>query len=244
MRMIRLALIGALFFSLVHEASAQGQQFVEINTGEAVFAPIVPCRAFDTKAGGNIPSNGTRNFQITGSTDFRPQGGPFSGCGIPSYATAVAISLTALLHTSDTYLTAFGFLTPQPQVASLSAPAGHKITAGSVVALGRDGAMSVFASKSARVIGEITGYYARPIFAKINAEGNVTAGSGRLFAYKANGGYTIVADRFLDKCHISVSAFESTVTATQVNINFNSFYVFFYGPSGLVAARFSAKVDC
>ncbi len=56
-----------------------------------------PCRAVDTrKAGGPIVPGGTRDLRMRGSVSFAFQGGSDSGCGVPSTASAVEVSITAV----------------------------------------------------------------------------------------------------------------------------------------------------
>ncbi len=60
-------------------------------------ALVSPCRAVDTrKAGGPIGPGGTRDLRMRGSVSFASQGGSDSGCGVPSTASAVEVSITAV----------------------------------------------------------------------------------------------------------------------------------------------------
>ena len=57
-----------------------------------------PCRAVDTRkpgvAGGDLANGDLRSFQMRGSTSLASQGGSVSGCGVPSTAQAVEVSIT------------------------------------------------------------------------------------------------------------------------------------------------------
>ena len=59
-----------------------------------------PCRAVDTRAvgavGGDLAPGEQRPFQMRGNVTFAAQGGSGSGCGVPSTATAVEVTFTAV----------------------------------------------------------------------------------------------------------------------------------------------------
>lgn len=61
----------------------------------SLYVPATPCRVVDTRvAGGQVPANGQRTWQVTGTTGFAPQGG--TACGVPTGATAVEATVTAV----------------------------------------------------------------------------------------------------------------------------------------------------
>ncbi len=65
------------------------------------YVPIRPCRIVDTRATGvRIPAGATKEFHVTGTAGFSPQGGHSLGCGIPHGASAVAVNLTATSATT------------------------------------------------------------------------------------------------------------------------------------------------
>src|SRR5699024_452611 len=67
--------------------------------------PVTPCRAVDTRiAGGRIAAGGSRGFDVFGTSSFAGQGGDTGGCGVPSYASAVAINLISTQPLGTGYL--------------------------------------------------------------------------------------------------------------------------------------------
>ena len=65
------------------------------------YTPLgAPCRAADTRGAavllGDVKPGETRGFQIRGATSFASQGGSPTGCGVPSNATAVEVTITAV----------------------------------------------------------------------------------------------------------------------------------------------------
>jgi hypothetical protein len=69
------------------------------SAADLMFTPVVPCRIIDTRiAGGPIPANTTRDFQVSGNAGvYNSQGGNPAGCGIPfGPTTAAAINFVAV----------------------------------------------------------------------------------------------------------------------------------------------------
>ena len=81
----------------------------------ARFVPITPCRIADTRnadgpfGGPTLPGNTSRDFAI-----------PFSGCGIPSNATAYSLNVAVVPQGPLGYLTLWPTGQPQPLVATLN----------------------------------------------------------------------------------------------------------------------------
>lgn len=70
----------------------------EANAGATFSVPVTPCRVVDTRvgAGGEVRNGAVRSWQVSGSgVGFAAQGGRDGGCGIPSSATAVELSISA-----------------------------------------------------------------------------------------------------------------------------------------------------
>jgi len=126
-----------------------------------------PCRAVDTRkpgvAGGDLANGDLRSFQMRGSTSMVGQGGSVSGCGVPSSATAVELSVTVPGTPVGT-----GFLRAAPTGTSVNAvflnyTNGRGITNTGTVPLNtvfvQDLAVSNFGG-AAHVIVDIQGYFA------------------------------------------------------------------------------------
>jgi hypothetical protein len=142
-------------------------------TSDLLFVPIAPCRVIDTRLGGGQMAAGeTRNFEVTGSTNFAAQGGNPSGCGIPQGATtpeaaAVMINLVAVDATGKGNLVAWQFGQPQPTAASINyANIGMNIANGLIVPISgvaTDASdLSIKASFSpVQIVADVTGYFTR-----------------------------------------------------------------------------------
>ncbi|MCB1037576.1 MAG: tail fiber protein [Acidobacteria bacterium] len=100
---------------------------------EMIYVPVEPCALADTRlAGGAFVDDEIRFFVVRGeTTDYSPQGGSSTGCGIPGLSEAIALSNTAravLLHfeilgaTREGKLTAWASNEPQPLLTHLSYP--------------------------------------------------------------------------------------------------------------------------
>ncbi len=173
------------------------------NPMELIYVPVTPCRAFGGQA---LAVNQIKPFFISGVIDMRPQGGPAAGCGVPATASAVTINLSAGVSTAGGYLTSYATGTPRPNMASLNYKT-NPATSGSVVALGTDGTISVFASGATRVSGDITGYFLPQIQVYMNSNGSAYAATTRIISTEklGTGSYRIVTDRNLQLCSIHVN---------------------------------------
>ena len=116
------AMVGALLGTgaVVVEAVAPASSPFRASTASA--APVAgglgytallsPCRAVDTRAAavtaGDLGPGDSRQFQVRGSVSLASQGGASGGCGVPSTASAVEVSITAVSPTgSNGFVRAF-----------------------------------------------------------------------------------------------------------------------------------------
>jgi hypothetical protein len=169
-----------------------------------IFTPIAPCRVF----GGVAQSAGqTLNFQITGTADLTGQGGPGGGCGVPAYAKAVSMNLSA---TSSAAGKIIGFAkgTPRPNTVSLNYQPGKTETAGTIVAMDDAGKASIYTSAASRTFGDVTGYYEPQLWAYVGLDGNLIDSSGRILRTLriANGTYDVIFDRDVFRCSAVASS--------------------------------------
>ena len=168
-------------------------------------ALAAPCRAVDTRnAGGTLGAGGTRDFRMRGSTTFAAQGGNASGCGVPSTAAAVEVSITAVTPSG-----ANGFVRAFPAGSSVNAAflnytVGRGITNTGTVPLNtavtNDLGVANFGG-TIHVIVDIQGYFAPttgssyvplPAPCRVvdtrNAGGTITANGSRAFQVAGAGG--------------------------------------------------------
>lgn len=137
-------------------------------TDDLVFVPVTPCRIFDTRlVGGAITSGTTRDLDITSVTDYSVQGGAAGDCGgigAVSFAAA-AINLTVVSPAGQGFITAHPYLVTRPLAASMVYVGGDLLSNLSIVRLDQTAAipeLSVYASNTTHLVGDIVGYYAAP----------------------------------------------------------------------------------
>jgi hypothetical protein len=178
---------------------------VPAGTQNDVFTPIRPCRIADTRLGGGIIVNGaTRTLQVTGSTGFTGQGGTSTGCGIPSTADAVALSLTAVGETSSGHVTVYPSGTPRPLATALSFSKAVTITGNTDATIGSAGQISAFvgASGGTHLVVDVDGYYSPQIHAVLSAGGGILSGTPLVLSntHLGTGSYRVQIGRDLTGC--------------------------------------------
>lgn len=142
-----------------------------------LFVPLNPCRIVDTRKpspGSKIAPGETRHFQVAGNTEFLPQGGNSSGCGVPAgaaepAAAAVALNFVAIRPEGTGHMRAWAFGQPMPLASiinyDLLAPF-FNIANGVIVPIaGTSGVaadLSVRADfNAAHLVADVTGYFTR-----------------------------------------------------------------------------------
>jgi len=125
-----------------------------------LFVPIVPCRLLDTRGADHI---GPRSSPL-GNADTYNQAvsGTNGQCTIPAEAKAVAMNVTAVNGTADSFLTLWPADATQPLASNLNWRAGDGATPNKVdVKLGADGRINFYNNAgTVDVIADIVGYYA------------------------------------------------------------------------------------
>lgn len=136
---------------------------------DLVFVPVTPCRIFDTRlAGGPIPADSTRDFDVTSITDYSSQGGDASNCGGTGAAgsfAAAAINFTVVSPVTGGYITAHPYLSARPLAATVNYAAGDVRGNFSIVRLDQGPStaeLSVYAFAQTHVVGDIVGYFITP----------------------------------------------------------------------------------
>ena len=133
-----------------------------ISSGErAVFVAIAPCRLLDTRPAPQTV--GPRAVPLgAGEIYTQPVVGANGNCSIPADATAVAMNVTVVNGTANSYLTVWPSDAAQPLASSLNWPAGSEPIANKVdVKLSATGGVSFFNNGgTVDVLGDIVGYYA------------------------------------------------------------------------------------
>lgn len=131
----------------------------------AVYVPITPCRAVDTRVGSAMAPNTTRTFQLGGPGSLAGQGGRADGCGVPADATAVEASVSAVTPTGTGYVRAWPTGVAPAAATFLNYSPAQGTTNTGALAIGGGAAPGVtvrnFAGRSDYVI-DVQGYFADP----------------------------------------------------------------------------------
>jgi len=135
-------------------------------TADLTYTPINPCRILDTRAtaAGPLAANVARTFDGY-STNFAPQGGTASGCGIPNGVAALAMNVYAVNPTNLGFIKVWPANAAEPAVSTVNYQTGLvAIATGALVPV--DAASSNrFRAKSPAVVdfvADVVGYFKAP----------------------------------------------------------------------------------
>lgn len=141
---------------------------------DLVFVPLAPCRIIDTRvAGGALQPGVVRDFQVAGNTQFGPQGGTLSGCGVPAgtaepNAPAVVINFVAVSPAGPGNLRAWawGQSIPNASVLNYARVPGLAVANGVVVPIAGTNQVPADMHMQAdvngtHVVADVTGYFTR-----------------------------------------------------------------------------------
>lgn len=135
---------------------------------DLVYVPVTPCRILDTRvAGGVIPANSFRDFDLTDVVRFAPQGGDTSNCGIGDKGSfaAAALNITVVNPGTAGYITAFPYLASQPTAATINYTAGDIRNGLAIVRLDQSPAtyeFSVYSFAQTHLVADVVGYFREP----------------------------------------------------------------------------------
>ncbi|MBX3712713.1 MAG: hypothetical protein KF800_12190 [Lysobacter sp.] len=135
---------------------------------DLVYVPVTPCRILDTRvAGGPIPANSFRDFDLTDVVRFAPQGGDTSNCGVGDKGSfaAAALNITVVNPNAAGYITAFPYLASQPTAATINYAAGDIRNGLAIVRLDQSAAayeFSVYSFAQTHLVADIVGYFREP----------------------------------------------------------------------------------
>ena len=133
--------------------------------GPSVYVPVIPCRVVDTRNAddGPLAPSGQRSFQVTDTPGgFAPQGGNAAGCGIPTGATAVEASVSAVSPTTVGFLRVWPDGGPVPNATFLNwSGNGWSITNTGSVPLSATGRVATrnYSGRTTHVVIDVNGYY-------------------------------------------------------------------------------------
>ena len=173
---------------------------------DLVYVPVTPCRILDTRvAGGPIPANSFRDFDVTDVIRYAPQGGDTSNCNVGDKGSfaAAALNITVVTPNTAGYITAFPYLSSQPTAATLNYVAGDIRNGLAIVRLDQSAAsyeFSVYSFAQTHLVADVVGYFREPEATAlecitVSATTIVPAGTPSVAAYSPSCpvGYTIVS---------------------------------------------------
>lgn len=132
---------------------------------DLVYVPVTPCRILDTRiAGGPIPANSFRDFDLTDVIRYAPQGGDTSNCNVGDKGSfaAAAINFTVVTPNAAGYITAFPYLSSQPTAATINYVVGDIRNGLAITRLDQSAAtyeFSVYSFAQTHLVADIVGYF-------------------------------------------------------------------------------------
>lgn len=246
------------------QAQSSSSRILGNGISENKFIPIVPCRILDTRqaVAGKLAVGSTRNIDVRGSeATFVQQGGNPGGCGIPSRATAIEATITAV-DAGSGFLRAWPASLTQPNATFMNYTSGFNASntgsiticgyAGQPCLVNQDLSLRAYGSATHLVI-DVAGYYLQPMAANVSGAGALVRSSRATAANRVNAGdYTVTFDRPVNTC----TYFANTATAnsgiadgfatvTNFGGNANAVYVRTFDENGAnVDLGFQVEVVC
>ena len=230
---------------------------------ENKYVPIVPCRILDTRKGyGKLPVATLKTIDVRGSeTTFTTQGGNPGGCGIPSGATAIEATFTAVDAQSG-FLRAWPAGLSQPNATFLNYDDAFNVSNTGTVTLCGSTGLSCVANKDLNLTAygnptdlviDVAGYYMQPMSANVGADGALVRSSRATSAsHPSTGSYRVIFDRNIDQCTYFAGTAtadgdtsDGFVTVTNYGINDKGVFVQTFDASGTKVDRgFQVEVVC
>jgi hypothetical protein len=215
---------------------------------ESVFTPVAPCRAVDTRSGGGTLATGVaRTFYVGGTANFSGQGGQSGGCGVPTTATAVALTITAVSPTHEGYLRAWSATGSEPTSAFMNYGTAYNASGSGQVPISTAGQIKIRnESSTTQVLVDISGYYSAQISALLNPTGGIYSGSARVLSSvnTGTGDYLVTVDRDLTGC-TAIASIDGGPYIAAAFISGSTVYANTYTTGGtLLNLYWTLIVDC
>ena len=232
-------------------------------TSENKYVPIIPCRILDTRKGyGKLPVGSNKTIDVRGSdATFTTQGGNSGGCGIPSSATAIEATFTAI-DSGSGFLRTWPANLVQPNATFLNYDSAFNVSNTGTVTLCGNNGLPCLVNKdlnlqaygtSTHLVIDVAGYYQQPMSANVSNAGALVRSSRTISAVKSSTGtYEVRFDRNVTQC----TYFAATATAnantesgyatvTNFGGDVNSLFIQTYNTAGAVVDKgFQVQVIC
>lgn len=169
---------------------------------ESSFVPITPCRIVNTQnPAGKLAVGEVRSYRMSGDTS--DQGGA-AACGIPSVASALELTITAVSAEGNGYLRVYPAGQPEPNATFLNyTNVFNAENAGTVRVqggLGNNLSVKAYQRRTHLVI-DVLGYYVPGLMAVVTPQGNLVRGNGGASAARESvGTYRVNFDRDVSGC--------------------------------------------
>ncbi|WP_421118333.1 hypothetical protein ACE2AJ_13085 [Aquihabitans daechungensis] len=230
-------------------------------TPEATFVAITPCRIVDTRdGGGKLQLNTPRSFEVRGGgAGFAAQGGQAGGCNIPSTASSVEVTITAV-ESGSGFLRAWPDGGSQPEATFLNYTGVFNVSnTGSlkvctVGCVAGDLRLRAFGTPT-HVVVDVQGYYVQPMSAVMSAGGSRVRSNRTTAGTKTGTGlYAVTFERNVATCTMSATVGASAggdalasgfASAKPSNTDANAVIVNTYATNGnLTDKPFHLQVFC
>ncbi|MCU1451949.1 MAG: protein alpha-tubulin suppressor [Acidimicrobiales bacterium] len=192
-------------------ASALGGRALGGSVTESKVVSIAPCRIVDTRLSSKrLPAGAFAAYKVRGTGgSFAAQGGKAGGCGIPSAATAVEATVSAVSPTGPGYLRTFpgGSKEPTATFLNYSGPnisnSGHIPICTAGCPANDDLTVTNYGHDTHLVI-DVSGYAVKPLAVHVAFDASVIDGSRVTSVVRASpsssGEYTVTFDRDVSQC--------------------------------------------
>jgi hypothetical protein len=179
---------------------------------ELHFVPLSACRAFKVQ----IAKAGKKTLTIAGTASFPAQGGTNGGCGVPDSASAVSLSLSVKAAAAAGIGTAWPTGSTKPILTSIAFQKTDIAATNTIVPLSAAGKIDIASTQAATYIGDVQGYYVKPLAGFISSSGQPYSGSSRIInaARISTGVYEVQFDRVIRYCSSVVSSYVSNYFAS------------------------------
>ena len=155
-RKTKAAALGALLALGVAPSVGRTTVADAATSGTTRFVPLAPNRILDTRPNGDAADGPKGYVNAQGSIKLQVTGRG----GVPAGATAVVMNVTATESGGKGFVTVWPSGEAQPEASNLNVErAGQTIPNLTVVQLGTDGAVNLFAQSGAHLIADVSGYF-------------------------------------------------------------------------------------
>ena len=225
------------------------------------FKAITPCRLVDTReAGGRFSAGEFRNYKAVGTgAVFASQGGKANGCGIPTSANAVQLTVTSVTASGTGFMRLYPAGAAEPNATFMNYGTAFNTAGSGPVKITVNGAgNSDFRFRNygslTHVVIDVTGYTVPPTWVRVAGDGTYVDGARVNQTLRTNTGtYRVQFDRNVANCSVTGSGpstdtgnSDTIVTASKSGSAPGEVFVQTYRVStqALADRPFTLQVEC